>query len=261
MIWICSKLSDQVITVRGRGVFLFERSGWNPGSGRKENNIILMNLEDKTTEIITAGGAGEGSPRLSPDGKQVAFISSVEGKGRQLWLKDLVSGTLRQLTSLKSPPFDPLWSPDGTMIVFCLSSKGDIPEENTLREGPEAPVVITDFGYKFDGIGFHKPEHIHLWVAEVQSAGVRRITDGPFDYLHPAWWPDSTRVICVSSRFRDKKDSIAADLVTSEALGQRKITQFTRKGWAVSYPNPVRPVFTPDGRYIVIGISGRKVLR
>jgi Tol biopolymer transport system component len=57
-----------------------------------------------------------GSPRISPDGKQVALAISTEGEGQNIWIYDFEGGSLHRLTfeggSVET------WSPDGTWIIF-----------------------------------------------------------------------------------------------------------------------------------------------
>jgi len=231
---------------------------------KRVSRVVLVDIPSGSRRVVTAGGMGEGmpmgegNPGFSPDGRRILFLSVVPGMGRQLFLVELNSMETRQLTAIWSGVIDPLWSPDGSEILFASMGDADKEEEYYLTEQVVAdtsgnPVVIEDFGYKFDGAGFIRPEHMHLWVVSVQTGVVRRISDGLYDYMHHAWSPDGKKVVCVSARFHDKKDSIASDLILIEASGSKKMERLTEGEWAVSYPNPVRPVFTPDGKYVIMG--------
>lgn len=229
---------------------------------KRVNEIFLLDISTKTTRKITAEGIstgmGEGNPMFSPDGKKVLFLSVVPGIGRQLFVTNLETMVTKQITAISTGVLDPRWSSDAHEILFASVGDAEKPEEFYLKEDnqsemAEGPIVIEDFGYKFDGAGFIKPEHMHLWIAAVKDGRTRRITEGPYDYMHHTWSPDGKSVICVSARFHSKKDSIASDLIMIEADGSKKMTRLTDKEWTVSYPNPVRPVFTPDGKYIIMG--------
>ncbi len=87
------------------------------------------------THIITADRAVHdlpaiGSPRVSPDGKTVAFTRTVvdreSGKyDAQIWLYTFDSGTRRQLTQPGSTHSEPVWSPTGEELAFVASGEGN----------------------------------------------------------------------------------------------------------------------------------------
>ncbi len=72
------------------------------------------------------GGRNDSSPRWSPDGSKLVFVSkrgdgTKEGEKKakpQLWLLDTGGGEARQLTKVKDGASDPVWSPDGARLAF-----------------------------------------------------------------------------------------------------------------------------------------------
>jgi dipeptidyl aminopeptidase/acylaminoacyl peptidase len=70
-------------------------------------------------------------PRISPEGKQVAFV--IERKNLKenstkssLWLLTLETGALRQLTPDSQSNSHPRWSPDGTSLAFNSNRDGKL---------------------------------------------------------------------------------------------------------------------------------------
>ncbi len=248
---------------------VYATAHYDTAAGKRVNEICLLDTEKGIKRSISAkgisSGLGEGNPRFNHDGTKVLFLSVVPELGRQLFVTELATGEVRQITAITSGVIDPVWSPDGNEILFASLGDADQPEEfyfdrayaaeqiSYQKVRAKEPVVIEDFGYKFDGAGFVQPEHMHLWIVDVATGKIRRITDGPYDYMHHTWSVEGKNIVCVSARFHAKKDSIASDLIMIEASGSKRMKRLTQGEWAVSYPNPVRPVFTPDGRYIIMG--------
>jgi Tol biopolymer transport system component len=59
---------------------------------------------------------------FSPDGKAVAFSGS-NGAGRNIYIKQIKSGELRQITFGETVDVNPAWSPDGSAIAFLRLSE------------------------------------------------------------------------------------------------------------------------------------------
>ncbi|MBU8898919.1 S9 family peptidase [Corallococcus sp. H22C18031201] len=86
-------------------------------------------------------------PRVSPDGKQVAFVlrtTDMEAnRGRtDLWLVNLDGSGLRQLTSHPDSDDQPVWSPDGKSLFF-LSSRGGSSQVWRLPVDGGEPLPVT----------------------------------------------------------------------------------------------------------------------
>ena len=76
----------------------------------------------------TFGVVGAGSmPELSPDGERVAVQRSSDNAGAaDVWLMDLVRGNSTRFTSDAATDIQPIWSPEGTKIVFISNRKSGI---------------------------------------------------------------------------------------------------------------------------------------
>lgn len=217
-----------------------------------QNGIRLKYLADGSVISITAGGRAEGNPRFAADGSQLLFLSA-GAEGRQLYTWQSDNGEIKQVSHFPGPILEPLWSPDGSRILFASSVSSSTPQIHR----PDEAVVIEDYMYKFDGLGFIRPDgHQCLFLLELSSGEVKKLTpDGQADYLHAAWSPDGRSVVCVSDAAHGKDEMLMYDLyridVQKEHLGE--LRQISHDLPIVSYPNPMRPVVTPDSRSVIMG--------
>jgi Tol biopolymer transport system component/predicted Ser/Thr protein kinase len=94
--------------------------------------------------FVTSGlTAGTGRLRISPDGRRLAAtIFDPSTRTSDVWLYDLTRGVRTRFTSGPSNNADPVWSPDGSRIVFDSDRKhqGDLYRKPT-GGGSEEPLV------------------------------------------------------------------------------------------------------------------------
>jgi len=215
---------------------------------------------------LTAGTGKDTSPRWSPDGRRLAFVSdrapqtlpphSVAGERPrpQIWALDLSGGEARQVTALRQGAADPSWSPDGRQIA-CTSQTGgpdDAPPDGTksaeerARERADRVREITTLKYKFDGLGYLDDRRRHLFLAGLPAEGAalapaRQLTRGDHNNSQPVWSPDGGRIAFISYREPDKDVTFRSDLWTLDPAGGdcRKLT--------ASGGGTTAPAWSPDG--------------
>jgi dipeptidyl aminopeptidase/acylaminoacyl peptidase len=103
------------------------------GEGESVNTIVSVNLADgEDIQILTQGNDFYASPRLSPDGSQLSWISwnhpNMPWDGTELWVATInADGDLgeKQLVAggLEESIFQPEWSPDG--VLYFVSDKSN----------------------------------------------------------------------------------------------------------------------------------------
>ena len=75
-------------------------------------------------QLTHGPGLLQGSPRWSPDGRQIAFDSQGEDGHWDIWTIDADGGSLRRLTQDPGDENQPSWSRDGRFVYFQLGSGG-----------------------------------------------------------------------------------------------------------------------------------------
>lgn len=222
-------------------------------ASNKTQGIIVRSLQDGTEKTYTAGGGGEGYARFSPDGSKVLFCSSLPGKGRQVCVAELATGEVKQVSAIHGAAMEPMWSPDGTKILFA-SSQGSAGKEAASRA--DEAIVIENFNYKFDGAGYITPDgHVQLFVCDLARGETRQVTQGAYNYMHHCWAPDSRHIAFCGNQHRGAEESIGFDLYVMDLQAEsvEQAVQVSHDLVIVSYPNPIRPVFTADGKSLIMG--------
>ncbi|NOQ39044.1 MAG: prolyl oligopeptidase family serine peptidase [Anaerolineales bacterium] len=226
---------------------------------KKSSNLWVCSIKDGKSNQFTVGNQIDSSPRWSPDGKKIAFLSNRDDKKQpQIYIIPFSGGEARPLTDVQGEIAGFKWSPTGEDLIcqFRKKDKDAIErDEDDLKK--ELGIVsrrVQRVFYRFDGRGFLPDERWHIWKIEGKTGEITQLTDGKtFDETFPSWAPDGRNIVFLSNHAEDPDlDPDAVD-VFIHSLDQGK----TRK-----IPTPVGPkqdpVFSPDGKWIVYyGKEGR----
>ncbi|WP_199736655.1 S9 family peptidase [Fibrisoma montanum] len=105
-----------------------------------KTHIYLTGLKPGDTKALTRGTESARQAVWSPDGKQIAFVRTVKGKG-QIFVMPLDGGEAYQLTNGKYGVSGPAWSPDGKRIAFTANvSMAEMLNDSLLNPGKRGPV-------------------------------------------------------------------------------------------------------------------------
>ena len=188
-----------------RGLLAYSVSG---GKG-----ITLRDVKSGREELISACGINESNPVFSPDGSALAFLAVKPGSGRQVFVCDMETREITQVSTTPGVAMDPVWSPDGQKIAFAR-----VVDNSTAARGDE-PIVIEDFGYTFDGRGYIRlDEHMQLYVADHAGGREKNGGGGEHDFLHHTWLPDSRHLVCESGLYRSKIEGLGYDLLKIDTV-------------------------------------------
>ena len=150
-------------------------------SDKRHSNLWIVNADGSEHRALTTGNYNDTSPRWSPDGSELVFVSNRDGSP-QIYRRWLESGQTAKLTNLTSPPAGLAWSPNGEWISFTAHvpekppSIIQMPAARKAAEWAEPAKVIDKLVYRFNGPGYLKPGCTHLFVvpADGGTAGKSR---------------------------------------------------------------------------------------
>ena len=158
---------------------------------------------------MTAEGSSAWSPRWTPDGKHLSFVSSSfddDIADSQVFTLDLRGGERVQLTNVAGGVEGYEWSPDGKKLLLVIRDQD--PDSDA---GP-GPWVIDRLKFKDDYVGYLNRLRGHLYVFDIETGGVTQITSGDYEDYSAAWSPDGSKIAFVSNRTAEPDASSNTDI-------------------------------------------------
>jgi len=111
---------------------------------KQTRHIWLYDVTAKQLHQLTFSQKSESSPRWSPDGKSLAFLSDREGDHQQIYLLRMEGGEASALTKGKAGVSAFSWSSDATAIAYLASDEKTEAEEKKEKNKDDARVVDKD---------------------------------------------------------------------------------------------------------------------
>ncbi|QNP46865.1 Tol-Pal system protein TolB [Sphingomonas sediminicola] len=209
--------------------------------------IAIMNWDGTDHSYLTQGEVTVTSPRVSPDGEHIAYMSFAGGMPH-IRIMDADGSNDRQLLQSTSMSFAPRFSPDGRSIAFSMAvdgntdiyvvdANGGYPQRLTTTPGIDTSPSFSPDGRKIvfesDRSGTQQ-----IYVMNTDGSGQRRISFGGGSNSSPVWSPDGDRI--AFSRWNGS--TIGIGIMNASGGDEKLLTN----GWQDEAPS-----WSPDSEWVM----------
>ncbi len=230
----------------------YQRLAFDIMTDRTVSSIWLVDSDGANHRPLLADGGSFSSPRWSPNGDRLAYVTRVDGHGPQIHVRWMDTGQTAVLTNVQKSPGALSWSPDGTRLAFSMFVPA---QSEPLAPPPPAPEgaewapgakVVKTMPFRADGQGTLPEGHTHIFVLSAEGGTPRQLTSG--DYNHGgrlAWTTDGATIMFAANRQPDyQHDPIESELWSVDADTGELSKLTDRNGPDFS------PAISPDGKSV-----------
>ena len=189
-------------------------------------------------------------PRISPDGDRIAVVIDDTG-GADLWLYSLDRGTMTRLTNDESRETSPVWSHDGSFIVYSSNRVDDLFRVSTDGTNTVEQLTSSDM-YQFPRS--ITPDDRHILFSQGRSNTL------PSDMAVLTLGSDKLPELLRKSEFKEFDPAISpdghwlayvSDQSGAEEIYVRPFPNIDDEVIQISVGGGLQPRWSPDGRELV----------
>jgi dipeptidyl aminopeptidase/acylaminoacyl peptidase len=236
-----------------------------PKGERRARHIWLYDKKSGVVRQFTFSAKDETSPRWSPDGKELAFLSNRDDQ-QQIYVMRADSGEAAAVTKGKRSVRTFGWSPDGKQIAYLAPDAKSDAEEKKDRDKDDARVVDKD------------DKQPRLWLLTLATREAKALTDSKWGISELAWLTTGDRLVVSATDHPESDQETHRIFSISVPDGSRRLIlaphgpfrdlQVSPDGAAVSYvgcrvdgPSPHDLMLLDIGQHATRNLTGASLDR
>jgi dipeptidyl aminopeptidase/acylaminoacyl peptidase len=181
-----------------------------PKGERRARHIWLYEKESGTVRQFTFSAKDESSPRWSPDGKQLAFLSNRDDQ-QQIYVMRADGGEAAVVTKGKRSVNSFAWSPDGKQIAYLAPDAKSATEEKKDKDKDDARVVDKN------------DKQPRLWLLTLATNEAKALTDTKWEVSDLAWLKTGDRLVVSATDHPESDQETHRIFTIAVADGSRKL--------------------------------------
>ena len=238
-------VSDPVINPNKNNVcYVLKKAHKNTKKNCWKSEIAITDLKTLKSKKISSEEFDAFSPKWSPDGKTLAFLSKrTKDEHYQIYLLDMDGGEARKFTKQKNGINSFNFSPNGKSMVFTSSSN---PEKSKYKDSFADDVeVIESAFWRLNGQGSFLRKRNHLFTQRIKSKKSKQITSGKWSV--GSWLAQDEKILYsrTPNPENDMDQAMSSELYSIPLQGgkETKITSFGKRVYS--------PIVSQDDIYVI----------
>jgi dipeptidyl aminopeptidase/acylaminoacyl peptidase len=180
---------------------------------------------------LTSGKKSSSSPRWSPNGKELAFLSDRDGK-KQIYVISPMGGEAREISKTETAVNAFKWMPDGKALVYTAADADTKAMKDRKAKYGEFEIVKSEY------------DMTHLWLQPLDGKATQITTGNDFSVTGFSVSPDGSKIAFAAAANPTPGSSGTSDLYTV-GLSDKAVHKI------VEMRGPENnPVWSPDGSQI-----------
>lgn len=232
-------VNDPQISPDGERIAIV-RSKISDDQRSRHSTIWMVDTDNPENAYPFTSGESDRSPRWSPDGEYIAFLSD-RGDGTKIYKISSHGGEAHPMMETEHDITSFEWSPEGDQLLLRLNK--DLEDDDEENEEPEPDVKeVTTSLYKADGTGILPKRRAQIWTYSVEEDTLMQITDGTdWNDNSPVYSNDGSMIAFNANRTGDEYEGdYNQDIYTipADSGAVEKLTETDARATS--------PVWSPD---------------
>ena len=251
--------NDIQISPDGKQI-VYRKMGYDIMSDKNVGNLWILNTDGSGHQKLTLKDADETSPRWSPSGDRIAFVSQ-GNKGSEIFIYWTQTAKMARMTQLPQNPSSLTCSPNGLQLAFSMFVPSLPPVIAKIPKSPKGakwakkPRITDRLNHESDGKGYIPTGFSHLFIMPSSGGLVKQVSSGNYHHRGSiSWSKDSTTLYFSANRKPDWEYDFRNSEIYKINLNDGQILPLTERDGPDSAPS-----ISPNGKMIAfIGFDDKR---